>query len=196
MLLQCALNRVRKLAEVPEPSPLRELQDYWLQHQRWHSALTACLAQLLLANCQAIDVDHRAGVQMRRCRRVAPAIVLPAGAPHAVWSIASAIARVMGAPTLRLQVDAVAGIGANCTTLRGVYLGLPVALKFDNKAGRSAIDEWERLERLDAVRSGNAGALPIPFYYGLFESPVGFFSVMSDNGVSLAQHPFDSELTG
>lgn len=186
--------------EPPELSPLLVLQDYWRERRasntlswlRCTSALATCFAQWQLAYCTSFEVVLPSGLQLRRCIRVGPALVIPPSISGWISSTASRF--VQYAPAVRLRVDSMAGKGASCLTLRGVHLGVPFVLKFDRSGQRSVAVEWEQLQSLDVVRTGSAGTLPIPFYYGMFDSSMGQFSILSDNGIDLQWGEVDLDM--
>lgn len=179
------------------PSPLLVLQDYWrssvaahmLSWSSWTRGLVRLFAQWQLANCTSVGVQLPAGFIIKDCKRLGPALVLPPSTPVQFFKATSVCASYL--PALRLKTDRVAGRGASSLTLRGVHLGVPFIVKFDIHHSNNASEEWDRLAALDVVRAGYGGVLPIPSYYGLFESCMGRFSVLSDNGIDLAHHRSD-----
>lgn len=146
-------------------------------------------AQWQLANCTSVVVEIPAGFILEDCKRIGPALVLPPFTPVELFKATKVCASYL--PALRLRADYIAGRGGSSLTVRGVHLGVPFILKFDINDSNNASEEWDRLASLDVVRAGSGGMLPIPSYYGLFESSIGQFSLLSDNGIDLAQHRAD-----
>lgn len=173
------------------------LQDYWrnaiaantFSRFSWTRGLMRLFAQWQLANCTSVVVEIPAGFILEDCKRVGPALVLPPFTPVELFKATKVCASYL--PALRLRADYIAGRGGSSLTVRGVHLGVPFILKFDINDSNNASEEWDRLASLDVVRAGSGGMLPIPSYYGLFESSIGQFSLLSDNGIDLAQHRAD-----
>ncbi|KAI0369277.1 hypothetical protein BV20DRAFT_1122171 [Pilatotrama ljubarskyi] len=102
-----------------------------------------------------------------------------------IWSAARKLAAYAPPPRGHLRMDRAAGRrSASCSTLRVVHLGVAFIVKFDRRSEHSAS---ACLGSLAVVRTGNAGALPIPSCYALSDSCLAWFSVLSENGVDLSR---------
>lgn len=129
-------------------------------------------AEYALAQCQRVALYTPCGRLWADAKRTSPALEVPPC--------------LFPPDLIHLRVTACAGAGVSSTAWRGWFWGIPFVAKIAHSQHSPTIArEWEAIAGCIPRCSGDA-RLPVPRYYGLFESAFGPVMIMSDNGVPVS----------